>query len=113
MPSPGPSATFPSPSARAVTSSTVPFAEAPQNPLGACPAAIGGGDLVADASPATREVVLESRITEHAYVDGGMHPSFRAQLKRYGAKSFSAKTSLRKYPISRPDAALADPFRPN
>ena len=89
-----------------------PFAEAPQNPLGACPVAIGAEEVVADASPATREVVLESRITEHAYVDGGMHPSFRAQLKRYGAKSFSAKTSVRKYPISRPDAALADPFRP-
>ena len=55
---------------------------------------------------------LVRRITEHAYVDGGMHPSFRAQLKRYGAKSFSAKTSVRKYPVSRPDAALADPFEP-
>jgi murein L,D-transpeptidase YafK len=86
------------------------FAEPPRDPLGACPAATDG--LVADASPVTREVVLESRITEHAYVDGGMHPLFREQLKRYGAKSFAAKTSLRKYPISRPEAALSDPFEP-
>lgn len=86
------------------------FAEDPQNPLGACPIA-PGQDTVADAS-ATRDVVLESRITEHSYVDGGMHPSFRAQLKRYGAKSFAAKTSTKKYPISRPEAALSDPFQP-
>jgi murein L,D-transpeptidase YafK len=86
------------------------FGEEPGSPLGACPGATG--DVVADATPVTRDIVLESRITEHAYVDGGMHPSFRAQLKRYGAKSFAAKTSLRKYPISRPDAALSDPFEP-
>ena len=88
-----------------------PFSEEPQSPLGACPVALGD-DTLADAS-ATRDVVLESRITEHAYVDGGMHPSFRAQLKRYGAKSFSAKTSVRKYPVSRPEAALSDPFNPS
>jgi murein L,D-transpeptidase YafK len=84
------------------------FTEEPDSPLGACP---GATDVVADAT-ATRDIVLESRITEHAYVDGGMHPSFRAQLKRYGAKSFSAKTSVKKYPVSRPDAALSDPFEP-
>ena len=55
---------------------------------------------------------MQSRITEHGYVDGGMHPLFREQLKRYGAKSFAAKTSTRKYPISRPEAALSDPFKP-
>lgn len=85
------------------------FTEDPQSPLGACPVATDGNTVVSDAST---DVVLQSRITEHAYVDGGMHPSFRAQLKRYGAKSFAAKTSVRKYPISRPDAALADPFEP-
>lgn len=88
------------------------FTEEPQSPLGACPVAVGDDNVVADAST-TRDVVLESRITEHAYVDGGMHPSFRAQLKRYGAKTFSAKTSVRKYPVSRPDAALSDPFTPS
>ena len=88
------------------------FAEEPENPLGACPAVVGQPDLVAGAAPVTREVVMESRITEHSYVDGGMHPSFREQLKRYGAKSFSARTSAKKYPVSRPEAALSDPFRP-
>jgi murein L,D-transpeptidase YafK len=88
-----------------------PFAEAPEDPLGACPISTDG-DVVASISPATEEIAIQSRITEHAYVDGGMHPSFRTQLKRYGAKSFAAKTSVRKYPISRPDAALADPFKP-
>lgn len=86
-----------------------PFTEAPQNPLGACPAATDG-DVVASIAPTGDDVALQSHITEHSYVDGGMHPSFRAQLKRYGAKSFAAKTSVRKYPISRPEAALADPF---
>jgi len=85
------------------------FAEEPESPLGACPVTTDG-TVVSDAS--TSDVVLQSRMTEHAYVDGGMHPSFRAQLKRYGAKSFAAKTSVKKYPISRPDAALADPFEP-
>jgi murein L,D-transpeptidase YafK len=86
------------------------FPEEPDSPLGACP---GSSDtVVADATPVTRDIVLESRITEHSYVDGGMHPSFRAQLKRYGAKTLAAKTSVRKYPISRPDAALSDPFKP-
>jgi murein L,D-transpeptidase YafK len=84
------------------------FAEEPQGPLDACPMATDGNTVVSDAT----DVVLQSRITEHAYVDGGMHPSFRAQLKRYGAKSLAAKTSVRKYPISRPEAALADPFEP-
>jgi murein L,D-transpeptidase YafK len=89
-----------------------PFTEEPQNPLGACPAAAGEDNVMADAST-TRNIVLESRITEHSYVDGGMHPSFREQLKRYGAKNFSAKTSVRKYPVSRPEAALSDPFNPS
>lgn len=88
------------------------FVEDPESPLSACPAVVGQSDMVADAAPATREIVMESRITEHSYVDGGMHPQFREQLKRYGAKSFSAKTSTRKYPVSRPEAALSDPFTP-
>jgi murein L,D-transpeptidase YafK len=84
------------------------FSEEPNSALGACPGAI---DAVASTT-STDDVMLQSRVTEHAYVDGGMHPSFRAQLKRYGAKSLAAKTSVRKYPISRPEAALSDPFVP-
>jgi len=44
------------------------------------------------------------------YQDGGMHKSFRAMLKRGGEKALSKRTSLKSVPISRPAAALADPF---
>jgi len=46
----------------------------------------------------------------NAYVDGGMHQSFRALLKNSGAKDMAGRVSGTKYPISRPEAALADPF---
>ena len=46
-----------------------------------------------------------------AYMDGGMHPSFRALLKQQGPQKMAASTSGIKYPVSRPDAALADPYR--
>jgi hypothetical protein len=45
-----------------------------------------------------------------AYSDGGMHPSFRAILEKNGAKKMAASVSKTKYPVSRPEAALADPF---
>jgi hypothetical protein len=48
--------------------------------------------------------------TLSAYSDGGMHPSFRALLKAQGPKKLAASISGTQYPISRPDAALADPF---
>jgi hypothetical protein len=38
-----------------------------------------------------------------------MHPSFRAMLKRNGAKAMAKKTSQTAVPVSRPEAALADP----
>lgn len=85
------------------------FAEEPSNALGACPATTDGS-VVADASTET-QTILETGVREHAYVDGGMHPSFRAQLKRYGAKKFATQISTTNYPISRPEAALADPFQ--
>ncbi|KKX29613.1 murein L,D-transpeptidase family protein [Rhizobium sp. LC145] len=46
-----------------------------------------------------------------AYVDGGMHPSFRALLKKNGPEKLAERISSIKYPISQPDAALADPFQ--
>jgi hypothetical protein len=45
-----------------------------------------------------------------AYQDGGMHPSFRALLAENGDTKLAEKVSDIKYPISRPAAALADPF---
>lgn len=48
----------------------------------------------------------------NAYADGGMHPAFRMLLKKYGAKTLSSRISTTSYPISRPEAALSDPFQP-
>ncbi|MGO4831509.1 hypothetical protein AB4144_04305, partial [Rhizobiaceae sp. 2RAB30] len=50
-----------------------------------------------------------SVLRAHAYTDGGMHPSFRKLLERNGPKSLAKSTSKTSVPISRPDAALADP----
>lgn len=86
------------------------FSEQPQDALGACPAVLGQDTVVADTS--AEETILQSPVTAHAYVDGGMHPLFREQLKRYGAKRFASKISTTNYPISRPEAALSDPFQP-
>ncbi len=44
-----------------------------------------------------------------SYVDGGMHESFRALMRQVGSKKMGQMTSG-KVPISRPDAALADPY---
>ena len=54
-----------------------------------------------------------SVLSAHAYSDGGMHPSFRKLLERGGQASLAKRTSLTSVPISRPEAALADPHSPN
>jgi murein L,D-transpeptidase YafK len=56
-------------------------------------------DLVAKGTPAL----------SFAHVDGGMHPTFRSILKASGPERLQAMTSGR-VEISRPDAALLDPF---
>ncbi|PZR82969.1 MAG: hypothetical protein DI537_35630 [Stutzerimonas stutzeri] len=45
----------------------------------------------------------------YAYLDGGMHTSFRAMLKNLGPERMQPMVAG-KVEISRPDAALADPF---
>jgi len=45
----------------------------------------------------------------YAHLDGGMHLSFRAMLKNLGAERMQPIVA-RKVEISRPEAALADPF---
>ncbi|MDF2994563.1 MAG: hypothetical protein K0R27_200 [Xanthobacteraceae bacterium] len=46
-----------------------------------------------------------------AYVDGGMHPVYREILRRSGPAKLATLTSgAGKVPVSRPDAALADPY---
>lgn len=56
-------------------------------------------------------VASEPLLPAVAYVDGGMHPSFRAILERSGPERLARMTSERA-PISRPDAALADTWDP-
>ncbi len=50
--------------------------------------------------------------TSFAHVDGGMHKNFRTMLASMGADRLQAITSGR-VEISRPAAALADPFDPD
>jgi hypothetical protein len=40
-----------------------------------------------------------------------MHPTFRTLLKKNGPEKMASSVSSTKYPVSRPDAALADPFK--
>lgn len=47
------------------------------------------------------------------YQDGGMNPKFRTLLKNNGAVRLAEKVSQIAYPVSRPEAALADPFNGN
>ncbi|NTF34558.1 L,D-transpeptidase family protein [Rhizobium skierniewicense] len=88
----------------------------PANPLAACPAVINQTEPAVAAKLSAENQKLVAALNEgtssalNSYVDGGMHPSFRAILKNNGAKSMAEKVSGTKYPISRPEAALADPF---
>lgn len=88
----------------------------PVDPLANCPAAIAPSDpeLVAGMLAEKQKVdaaLAKSQVsTISAYVDGGMHPSFRILLNKDGAEKLAERVSKTKYPVSRPDAALADPF---
>lgn len=87
----------------------------PTNPLAACPPMNTPVDpaIIArtQSDQRTIETLLASGIapSTHAYTDGGMHPSFRKLLEQNGAKSLAKSTSRTSVPISRPEAALADP----
>ncbi|SCX19583.1 L,D-transpeptidase family protein [Agrobacterium rosae] len=88
----------------------------PSDPLVSCPQVINQPEPAIaaklDAEQQKLAVALNQGTSSavNSYVDGGMHPSFRAILKNNGAKSMAEKVSGTKYPISRPEAALADPF---
>ena len=86
------------------------------DPLGPCPAE--------DSTPAVAQAVYQHQMAENAevaslaasrpptsarYVDGGMHQSFRSILRKSGPVKLSAMTSG-SIEVSRPDAALADPY---
>jgi murein L,D-transpeptidase YafK len=86
----------------------------PGKPLAACPKSMAAEDalVAAKSSSDDRKLAELSTRTYKAlsYQDGGMHPSFRALLKQNGDVKLAAKVSDIKYPVSRPAAALADPF---
>ncbi|WP_246749216.1 L,D-transpeptidase family protein [Agrobacterium rosae] len=88
----------------------------PSNPLANCPQVINQPEPAIAAKLDAEQQKLAAALNQgtssavSSYVDGGMHPSFRAILKNNGAKSMAEKVSGTKYPISRPEAALADPF---
>lgn len=89
----------------------------PRDPLAQCPAVSSPPDPQLMAQIETEKKKMDAAIadgsssTVSAYVDGGMHPSFRSLLKKDGADKLAARISNTKYPVSRPDAALADPFK--
>ncbi|WP_313608817.1 murein L,D-transpeptidase family protein [Rhizobium sp.] len=88
----------------------------PFDPLAACPVTASPSDPQLVAKIAAEKQKVEAALagrnasTMTAYVDGGMHPSFRSLLKKEGADKLAARISGIKYPVSRPEAALADPF---
>lgn len=88
----------------------------PTNPLAECPATATPPDPQLMAKIATEKQKVDAALAESrastltSYVDGGMHPSFRSLLKKDGADKLAARISGIKYPVSRPEAALADPF---
>lgn len=90
----------------------------PTDPLAACPPESVAADPLIAAKQQADEQTMESLVTggttlsAHAYADGGMHPVFRKLLERQGAKKLAKTTSLSAVPVSRPEAALADPHDP-
>jgi len=78
------------------------------DPLGACPAGVTDVPVTASIPDMT---AISATGPALAYTDGGMHPSFREILRKSGAKRLQALTSERAE-VSRPDAALADPYQP-
>lgn len=88
----------------------------PASPLAACPPGTtqNAPALVAQLEAERRKVdeaSSESRsVAALSYVDGGMHPSFRSILKNQGATKMAKSVSGISYPVSRPEAALADPY---
>lgn len=84
------------------------------NPLGACPVLEVEPQAVATQTAADLSKMKDFLGRGHArsfvYEDGGMHPAFRKLLADKGPEYLSRKTSATKVPVSRPSAALADPY---
>jgi murein L,D-transpeptidase YafK len=93
-------------------------ADMPSDPLAACeapqaevqPLISFNGPTPTD--PAKPLITSSVTTAAYAYSDGGMHPSFRKVLERDGPKAMAKRTSKTGVPVSRPEAALADPYVP-
>lgn len=87
-------------------------------PNAACPALKSHVDPQVASRRARDGVQLQALLesgkagTASAYADGGMHPRFRDMLQQLGADGLAKQTSGTAVQISRPDAALADPYVP-
>ncbi|MCC4300101.1 L,D-transpeptidase family protein [Aurantimonas coralicida] len=90
----------------------------PPNPLAVCPPSASSADPVvasrtaSDLAAAEQLTASGAALPSYAYADGGMHPTFRKLLERVGEEALAKKTSLTSVPVSRPEAALADPHSP-
>ena len=90
----------------------------PRDPLGPCPAELNV-DGVSIASTfrtvdqTASDALPDGALSVHAYSDGSMHPIFQEILKTRGAETLAAKSSIERIPVSRPNAALADPHVPD
>jgi murein L,D-transpeptidase YafK len=86
------------------------------DPLRPCPALEVAADplLIAhDRSEAAKVLALLASPklgVPLAYVDGGMHPIFREALLKFGPERLAKQTSIKAVEVSRPRAALADPY---
>jgi murein L,D-transpeptidase YafK len=89
----------------------------PKDPLAPCPARVDTPSPALAAKFKVEDTQLSALVEKdgplhaNAYVDGGMHPSFRTLLKQNGAEKLAARISNTKYPVSRPEAALVDPYK--
>lgn len=85
------------------------------DPLGRCPQFEAVPDAVAEKLASDeleiRHADGQGSTLASAYVDGGMHSSFRKVLSTAGAEVLAGRTSTSSVPISRPKAALQDPYR--
>lgn len=90
--------------------------EFPKDAMGSCPSVSPESTLVAAKTANDLEAMTlllnQGYNQTFAYSDGGMHPTYRSILSKKGADFLSQKTSSTKVPISRPQAALSDPFQP-
>lgn len=88
------------------------------DPLGACPEFEPLPEIVAKKMEldraATDSMLSELPTSAIGYVDGGMHPSYRKILRKFDGKALLAQqTSKTLVPVSKPKAALADPYLPD